>query len=310
MARLNNYIDYINENAEDNPKEFIAQCETRYKNIINNITDECIKESNGRFVIMLAGPSASGKTTTAHKLCDSFVSKGVNCDVISLDDFYLNRTEVPGFAEGKPDYESVTALDLTLIEQCLRSLLRGEETYLPEFNFEKGIRDDKAKKLKLNENDAIIVEGLHALNPIVTANIPEKYMTKIYVSVSSRIYDDESEEIILQRRNIRFIRRLVRDYYYRGSSVENTYKLWIGVRESEDKFLFKFKDYADLRINTIHIYEPCIFKDIATEMLRTVPEDSEFYRDAKRLIKALSKFNSIPLEEVPEDSMLREFFKQ
>ena len=138
-------------------------------------------------------------------------------------------------------------------------------------------------------------------------NIPEEFLYKIYISVSSRIYNEESEDIILNKRNLRFIRRMIRDYKFRASSVENTYRMWDGVRMSEDKYLFAFKDNADLRINTIHIYEPCVFRDIAVEMLSSVGEDSIYYRDAKRLIRSLKKFTQINPTEVPEDSLLREF---
>lgn len=308
MARINNYLEYINEMAQTDPKALIEKSETRYKKIINDISDTCIEKSNGRLVVMVAGPSASGKTTTAHKICDSLVKKGVGCHVISLDDFYLNRTDVPGYKEGQPDYETVYALDIDLIDSCLKSLLSGNETFLPVFDFTKGVRDDNGKMMKLEENDMVIVEGLHALNPVVTENIPNDCIYKIYISVASRIYNEETEDIVLNKRNLRFVRRLVRDYNFRASSVDNTYRLWDSVRVGEDKYLFAFKDYADIRINTIHIYEPCVFKKIATEMLKTVDETSEYYPDAKRLMKALSKFKDIDLDLVPADSMLREFF--
>jgi uridine kinase len=231
----------------------------------------------------------------------------VDCHVVSLDDFYLNRDQVPVDAEGNPDFESVYALDLKLIDSCLQSLLSGEETYLPSFDFETGERDDRANYFRLADHDVIIVEGLHALNPIVTGNIPEDFLYKIYISVSSRIYNEESEDIILNKRNLRFIRRMVRDYKFRASSVDNTYRMWDSVRMGEDKYLFAFKDYADMRINTIHIYEPCVFKDIAIEMLSSVKEDSIYYRDARRLVRALNKFTQIDTDKVPEDSLLREF---
>ena len=307
MARINNYIEYINMEAKNDPAGLIERSEERYKRIIDNVVDECIEKANGRLVIMLAGPSASGKTTTAHKIKKKFIERGEDCHVISLDDFYLDRENVPGYSEGEPDFESVYALDLKLIDSCLQSLLSGEETFLPSFDFETGKRNDQAKFFRLGEKDVVIVEGLHALNPIVTQNIPEEFLYKIYISVSSRIYNEESEDIILNKRNLRFIRRMIRDYKFRASSVDNTYRMWDSVRMGEDKYLFAFKDYADLRINTIHIYEPCVFKNEAIEMLSSVSEDSIYYRDAKRLIRALNKFAQIDADKVPEDSLLREF---
>jgi len=307
MARINNYIEYINMEAKNDPEGLIERCEERYKRIVESVVDECIDRADGRLVIMLAGPSASGKTTTAHKIKARFKSRGVDCHVISLDDFYLNREDVPVNDDGEPDFETVYALDLKLIDTCLQSLLSGEETYVPSFNFETGKRDDKANYFRLDDRDVVIVEGLHALNPIVTQNIPEEFLYKIYISVSSRIYNEESEDIILNKRNLRFIRRLIRDYKFRASSVDNTYRLWDSVRMGEDKYLFAFKDYADMRINTIHIYEPCVFRNEAIEMLSSVDENSIYYRDAKRLIKSLKKFVQIDMDKVPSDSLLREF---
>ena len=261
MARINNYIEYINMEAKNDPMGLILRTEERYKRIVETTVEDCLERADGRLVIMLAGPSASGKTTTAHKLKDCFRAHGVDCHVISLDDFYLNREDIPGYSEGEPDYETVYALDLKLIDSCLESLLSGEETYVPSFNFEKGCRDDEANYFRLGERDVVIVEGLHALNPIVTENLPEEFLYKIYISVSSRIYNEESEDIILNKRNLRFIRRLIRDYKFRASSVDNTYKMWDSVRMGEDKYLFAFKDYADLRINTIHILIPPSSRD-------------------------------------------------
>lgn len=307
MSRVNNYLDYINNMAQDDSKALVAQSESRYKAIIDNITDNCKEKTKGRLIIMLAGPSASGKTTTAHKIRDSFISKGIDCHSISLDDFYLDRDKIPGYDEGDPDYETVYALDIKLIDECLESLLAGKETIMPEFSFEIGRRLNNNKTMRLDETDVVIVEGLHALNPVITENLPQDQLLKIYISVASRIYDEETEDIVLNKRNLRFVRRLVRDYNFRASSVENTYKLWDNVRVGEDKYLFVFKDNADFKINTIHIYEPCVLKSKAMEMLSTVTKDSEYYGDAKRLMKALSKFNDIPVEMVPYDSLLREF---
>jgi uridine kinase len=307
MARINNYIEYINMEAKNDPASLIERTEERYKRIVSGVVDACLERDKGRLVIMLAGPSASGKTTTAHMLSDIFKERGVDCHVISLDDFYLDRDKVPLSEEGEPDFETVYALDLKLIDRCLQSLLSGEETYMPKFDFNTGKRDDRANYFRLGDRDVVIVEGLHALNPIVTENIPSEFLYKIYISVSSRIYNEESEDIILNKRNLRFIRRLIRDYKFRSSSVENTYRLWDSVRMGEDKYLFAFKDYADMRINTIHIYEPCVFKRTAIEMLETVGEDSLYYRDARRLIRALNKFTEIGADKVPSDSLLREF---
>lgn len=305
MSNMNNRLEYINDLAGENPQALVARSELRYKNIINNIA-ESVLDDTGREIIMLAGPSASGKTTTANKLADKFTSLGMKTYVVSLDDYYMNREDIPGFADGKPDFETVNALDLPLLASTLKSLMSGETTKLPIFDFKTGHRSETYKEIKLGKNDAVVVEGLHALNPAVTADLEGLKMLKIYVSVSSRIYDAKGK-IILNKRNIRFVRRLVRDFNFRGSSVENTYTLWESVLAGEDKYLFPFRDCADIRINSIHLCEPCLMKDTALKMLEGA-ELSECYRkDANRLIASLKQFKSISENFVAEDSLLREF---
>ncbi len=226
--------------------------------------------------------------------------------VVSLDDFYKNRCDIPGFSEGKPDFETVYALDIDLISETLKSLMSGRKTKLPVFDFTTGSRKDTSREITLGKDDAVIVEGLHALNPVVTSGIDGLKLMKIYISVSSRIYD-QSGKIILNKRNLRFMRRLVRDYNFRASSVESTYCLWQSVCDGEDKYLFPYKDMADVRINSIHLCEPCLFKDTVLKMLENADLSEEYEHDAKRLARSLRQFESVDLSFVPEDSLLREF---
>ncbi|MEG1834923.1 MAG: nucleoside kinase [Oscillospiraceae bacterium] len=305
MANINNRLEYINELAEIDPQLLIERSETRYKNIISDISKK-VSEDVGREIIMLAGPSASGKTTTANKLAKSFTELGMKTYVVSLDDFYLDRDDLPFDEEGQHDYETVFALDLPLIAKTLNSLVRGEATRLPVFDFKCGKRSDEFNEIMLDKNDAIIVEGLHALNPIITEDLPNDRLLKIYISVSSRIYD-ENGKIILNKRNIRFIRRMVRDYKFRASSVANTYELWDGVRSGEDKYLFPYKKNADMTINSIHLSEPCVFNDIAIKMLSEADLNPDRAADAQKLLFSLRKIKSIPSTLVPKESLLREF---
>jgi uridine kinase len=305
MGVINNHIEYINELSQSNPQALVARAELRYRNIINNIAEKAL-DNTGREIIMLAGPSSSGKTTTANKIRQTFTSLGMDTHVISLDDFYLNREDIPGYAEGKPDFETVYALDLPLITSTLKSLMAGETTDMPAFDFTVGKRKQKYTKLKLDSNDAIIVEGLHALNPIVTSDLEMLRMMKIYINVSSRIYDLKGK-IILNKRNLRFVRRLIRDFNFRGSSPNNTFRLWKGVCEGEEKYLFPYRDFADVRINSIHLCEPCIFRDRAIELLTDCEIDEEYQADAKRLVNSLKKFNTVDSTLIPKDSLLREF---
>ncbi len=305
MSNMNNKIEYINELARENPKALVARAELRYRNIINNIAEKVLDDT-GREIIMLAGPSASGKTTTANKISDTFSSLGMQTYVVSLDNFYKNRCDVPGYAEGKPDFETVEALDLPCLAETLKSLMSGQTTKLPIFDFTTGKRSETYNEIRLGKNDAVIVEGLHALNPVVTEDLSGLKMLKIYISVSSRIYDAKGK-IILNKRNLRFMRRLVRDYNFRASSVENTYVLWDGVCEGENKYLFPFEDCADIRINSIHLCEPCLFKDIVIKMLSDAHLSEKYADDARKLLNSLKNFESIPVELVPHDSLLREF---
>jgi uridine kinase len=255
---------------------------------------------------MLAGPSSSGKTTTANKLSEALEKKNIKTYVISLDDFYLNRDDIPSREDGTKDFETVYALDLPYFREKVNAIWTGETVKTPVFDFITGKRSEtKYNEITLGENDAVIIEGLHALNPEITDKI-EGNLIKIYISVSSRIYD-ENEKIILNKRNLRFVRRLVRDYKFRGSSVENTYSIWGNVMAGEDEYLFPYRHNADIRINTIHLYEPCVLKQQALPLLLNA-EISEAYRDdVKKLCKALEAFEDINIEKVPADSLLREF---
>lgn len=286
-------------------KDFVLKCEERYQNIINDVVKK-ICEISERKIIMLAGPSSSGKTTTANKLSEALEKSNIKTYVISLDDFYLNREDIPMLPDGTRDYETVYALDLPCFRKTVNELWLGAKVRVPVFDFVTGKRSDtKYTEITLDENDAVIIEGLHALNPEITDKIDGK-LVKIYISVSSRIYD-KNEKIILNKRNLRFVRRLVRDYKFRGSSVENTYKLWKNVMAGEDEYLFPYRHHADIRINTIHLYEPCVLKQQALPLLKAVELSEPYKEDVKKLCKALEKFEDIDINLVPNDSLLREF---
>lgn len=305
MANINNNLEYINEQAKNNTLDFVLKCEQRYHNIINDIAEH-IENEKGREIVMLAGPSSAGKTTTAKKLCEALNNKGIKTYVLSLDDFYLNREDIPYLPDGTQDYETVYALDLDLFTECVNKLLMGETVKNPIFDFTTGKRSDKEfNEITLGKEDVVIIEGLHALNPVITEKIEGKLL-KIYINVSSRIYDNKGN-IILNKRNMRFVRRMVRDYKFRNSTVNNTYKLWKNVTAGEDKYLFPFRDNADIKVNTIHLYETCVLKSQALPLLYESEISNEYKDDAKKLCKALEKFEDIDISSVPEDSLLREF---
>ena len=305
MSNINNYIEYINEMALSSPEEFIKKCEARYENIINDIAEKIINDE-GREIVMLAGPSSAGKTTTAGKLCKKLNENGVKTYVLSLDDFYLNRDDIPYLLDGTQDYETVYALDLPCFEEKVNALLRGETVKNPVFDFTTGKRSDtQFNEITLGEKDVVIIEGLHALNPVITEKIQGKLL-KIYINVSSRIYDEKGN-IILNKRNMRFIRRMVRDYKFRNSTVNNTCKLWKNVTMGEDKYLFPFRHLADIKINTIHLYETCVLKQQALEMLENSEISEEYKSDINKITKSLKRFENIEQSLVPTGSLLREF---
>lgn len=304
MSKLTNELEYIIEMASDFPQELIDKSEQRYSNIIASVA-ETVCSSGERQVVMLAGPSSSGKTTTARKLSEECIKNGVHTFVLSLDDFYLDRENIPLLPDGTRDFETVYALDLDYFEEVINALLRGETVKTPVFDFVTGKRKtDVTGELTLGEKDVVVIEGLHALNPVITDKIHGK-LFKIYISVSSRIYNKKGK-IILNKRNLRFVRRLVRDYKFRGSSADYTYTLWKNVTYGEDKYLFPYRNNADVKINTVHLYEPCVLKKQALKLLESGISD-EFAYDVQRLRDALEKFPNIDENLVPENSLLREF---
>ncbi len=305
MSNINNYLEYINELALNDPAELVRRSETRFDNILNDITAR-IAGDDGREIVMLAGPSASGKTTTANKIAQKCIARGMQTYVVSLDDFYLDRDKIPRDASGKPDFETVYALDLPKFSETIRLLLSGVATDLPIFDFTTGKRSDEVRTVTLGEQDAVVVEGLHALNPLITDALPQKNLLKIYISVSSRIYNEKGK-IILNKRNLRFLRRMTRDYLFRASSVENTYNLWESVRNGEDKYLFPYRDCADVKINSVHLSAPCVFRDTCLAMLENADLSGEQKKDAEELAAALRLFVPISPSLIPETSLLREF---
>ena len=300
-----NKLEYINDKAINNPQEFINECEGRYEKIINEITKKIVS-AKGREIVMLAGPSSAGKTTTARRLKESLEKSGVKTYVLSLDDFYLNRDDIPYLPDGSQVYETVYALDLECLESVLNALLRGDKVKAPAFDFTTGKRSEtQFNEIILGKEDVVIIEGLHALNPVITDKIQGKLL-KIYINVSSRIYDEKGD-IVLNKRNLRFIRRMVRDYKFRDSSVENTCRLWKNVTKGEDEYLFPYRDNADIKADTIHLYEPCVLKHQALRMISEDDVSEEYKNDIYKIAKALDRFNDIEENLVPENSLLREF---
>ncbi len=255
---------------------------------------------------MLAGPSSSGKTTTAAMLSRCIQSMGGKAYTVSLDDFYFpHSVGYPLDENGDPDYECVEALDVELIHRCLGELITVGKSSLPVFDFKSGERINGAKNIRLEENDVIIVEGLHALNPVITDTLDKSGLYKIYVSVSSRVYADNGD-VLLSKRDLRFVRRMVRDYSFRSTGVERTFEVWESVMRGEDKYLFPFENLADIKINSFHPCEPCVLAEMAAELLKTAL-GGKYASNASQMINKLDFFENIDYSVLPADSLLREF---
>ena len=256
-------------------------------------------------IVLISGPSSSGKTTFCKRLQVQLTTNLLHPVGISLDDYFLNREDTPKDEHGEYDFESLYALDLPYFNKDLKKLLSGEEIDLPTFNFETGQRVFKGKKLKLRENSILVMEGIHALNPELTEFIDDKYKYRVYVSVLTSISLDNHNWI--PTTDNRLLRRIIRDYRFRGYSAEDTINRWPSVRRGEDKWIFPYQENADAMFNSAMLYELAALRKFAEPILAQVPESSKANAEAYRLLRFLRYFNYIPTEELPGTSLLREF---
>ena len=256
-------------------------------------------------IVLISGPSSSGKTTFCKRLQVQLTTNLLHPVGISLDDYFLNREDTPKDEHGEYDFESLYALDLPYFNKDLKKLLSGEEIDLPTFNFETGQRVFKGKKLKIRENSILVIEGIHALNPELTEFIDDKYKYRVYVSVLTSISLDNHNWI--PTTDNRLLRRIIRDYRFRGYSAEDTINRWPSVRRGEDKWIFPYQENADAMFNSAMLYELAALRKFAEPILAQVPESSKANAEAYRLLRFLRYFNYIPTEELPGTSLLREF---
>ena len=256
-------------------------------------------------IVLISGPSSSGKTTFCKRLQVQLTTNLLHPVGISLDDYFLNREDTPKDEHGEYDFESLYALDLPYFNKDLKKLLSGEEIDLPTFNFETGQRVFKGNKLKLRENSILVIEGIHALNPELTEFIDDKYKYRVYVSVLTSISLDNHNWI--PTTDNRLLRRIIRDYRFRGYSAEDTINRWPSVRRGEDKWIFPYQENADAMFNSAMLYELAALRKFAEPILAQVPESSKANAEAYRLLRFLRYFNYIPTEELPGTSLLREF---
>ncbi len=270
---------------------------------ISFIADE-IKHRNAR-VVLIAGPSSSGKTTTSKRLSVHLMACGLKPYAISLDDFFLNRTDTPLKEDGDYDFESIYSIDLPYFNEALNKILSGEEILLPHYNFQKGEREFLGNKIKLEPNMVLVIEGTHGLNPMLTEQIPEEEKYRIYVSALTSIKLDLHNYIPTS--DNRLLRRMLRDYKYRGYEAVETIRRWPDVREGEEKWIFPYQENADVMFNSALLYELSVLKPHVEPLLRQVPENREEYSVARRLLRFLEYIVPLQDKELPPTSVIREF---
>ena len=266
---------------------------------------EDIAQRKGVKLVLLAGPSSSGKTTSCKRLSIQLAVNGLKPLQISLDDYFVDRDKTPKDENGEYDFESIYALNLDLLNDQFNALFRGEEADLPKYDFPSGKSIKSGKKLKLEPSNVLVVEGIHALNPELTAHIPEEQIYRVYASALTTILLDNHNYI--PTTDNRLLRRIIRDYKYRGVSAQETIHRWPSVRAGENKWIFPFQENADAMLNTAMLYELSVLKMQAEPLLQQVPENCEEYAEAYRLLKFLKYFKGIPYNNLPPTSLLREF---
>lgn len=292
-------LEKINELSLKNTKKLIDDSEELYIKQVMDIANEI--SLNGKYkVILLAGPSSSGKTTTSNLLREDLAENGYESIVISLDDFFLNRDDTPRLPNGDYDYENVTALDLPYLNKFMKDIFEKGEALMPTFNFIKGQRESDLKKIVLKSNTILIVEGIHALNPILFKDY-NNHMYRVYICVNSNF--DINDKIVIPAQKLRLMRRLIRDVRTRGTSLSETLNLWQNVLHGEDLYIKPYKNTADYLINSTHAYEPLMYADSLLKMLKEEPTSPVI----EELITMLNYCETLSPKLLPKHSLLHEF---
>ncbi len=298
-----NHLEEINDAALSNPQQMIEEVEDAYHNNLHNVARQAIRRRCR--ILMLSGPSSSGKTTTAHMLQRELRKMGVDSVIVSMDNFYLGAGQAPILPDGTYDYESVDALDVPAAKSCLSDLLKKGRCDMPVFDFGLRRPADYTQPLELPEGAIAIIEGIHALNPVFTSHLPAQHVMKMYTSVKQGIKD--ANGTVISPMDLRLVRRIVRDHQFRSTTPERTLSMWPNVVAGENKYIRPYRHSSDVTVNSIHIYEPCVLRAHAIPLLRAIAHDSPHFQKARELEAKLMRFEPIAEDLVPKDSMLREF---
>ncbi len=294
-------ISEINEKAESSPESMVEAAENRFNDQLCDITNK-IKNKK---LIMLSGPSSAGKTTSSLKLCRMLGDIGMTAHTISLDNFFYSKSDLPKLEDGEYDFESPNCIDIPLFTDCMTGLLAGKKVDMPKFNFYTGLSEKNNFPLKIGENDIVFIEGIHALNPAITAGIPDDDLFRIFISIRGEFVKDG--ETMLCKRDLRLVRRVIRDARFRNAPPELTFDMWSGVVDGEAKYISPFARRADTYLNSFFEYEPLVTASLALPLLKTLFRHEKHKKEAKRLSAALKLFGQLPVQYVPGTSLLREF---
>lgn len=293
------------ENDQQKFNQLIHIAEALHEKKIAKIADDIYSQRENFRIVLIAGPSSSGKTTFAQRLAIQLRVLGLKPISISLDDYFVNRDDTPVDERGEVDFEALEAIDLELFNQQLQELIAGKIVEVPTFNFETGLREWTGKKMQIKKGHPLIIEGIHGLNEQLTISVPRENKYKIYISALTQLAIDDHNRI--QTTDTRLIRRIVRDYQFRGQSALNTLKRWPSVRRGEERNIFPYQEEARMMFNSALLYELCIFKKYAVPLLSEVSSKEKEYTDARRLLDLLEYFPEISEKNVPLNSILREF---
>lgn len=296
-------INDINREIINSPAELVKRSEESYHAMVTALAQRVCTDDNVK-IILLAGPSGSGKTTTANLLSDYIKERGCDCMVVSLDDFYreADDPEYPRFENGERDFEAVEALDLPELSKTLSAIAASQPFCVPKYDFKIGARTD-VRSYPAMDHGCVVIEGLHALNPLVFGSLPEEKVIKLFISVSTNIIKDDKR--ILSGRKVRFMRRMIRDYLYRGATAQRTLDFWDGVLFGEDKYLYPTRKYADVSFNTFHPFELSVMRSFVESLISDELAEKNPY--AATVLRAAREVEPMDIDLVPKTSLIREF---
>lgn len=291
---------------EENPSAIVQKAEDAYHQKIQQVCDYILQE--GRLMIFITGPSASGKTTTSQRIAQELTRRGKHVSSISLDNFYKCAAELPRWKDGYQNYESIEGLDLDHFNKTVSTLLKEGKAQFPIFDFSVNQRASQTIELRFDQDSLLIFEGIHALHPLISQAVEGYPCVKIYISVHSN-FVDTSGQILLSARDLRLTRRILRDFTYRDTTADETFEMWEYVMMGEELYIRPYRQYADLHIDSAHLYEPYLYHDEILRALASSNHNSTYGAAIERLHHAYSYFTSISPSLIPQDSLIREFMK-